>query len=80
MPSSCAVFWGVICVFAPAVFSLAVSFASRVFNKFQIPKASKGEKTSYFQKFPVIYAKSQLFLIAIIDDLIYNRVCVSIVG
>ena len=38
------------------------------------------EKPPIFKNFLQIKQKSQPFLIAIIDELIYNRICVSIVG
>ena len=53
---------------------------SKFSSKLNNPKVSIIKKSPKIKKIPQINEKNELFLIALIDDLIYNRICVNIVG
>ena len=52
----------------------------RVESKLSKPKGSIVKNLQFYKKFQAKILKSAVFSIALIDKLIYNRICVSIVG
>ena len=53
---------------------------SRVLSKSNKPKGSMKKILQKYKNFQAKIAKSKVFSIALIDKLIYNRICVNIVG
>ena len=53
---------------------------SKDLSKLKSAKGSIRKKSSIFTKFTQNSEKNELFLIDLIDDLSYNRICVNIIG
>ena len=60
-------------------FSAFCAVGSKVFNKSNNPKGSMEKILQKYKNFQAKIPKNQAFSIALIDKLIYNRICVSIV-
>jgi hypothetical protein len=60
-------------------FSVFYGVGSRVFNKSNNPKGSIEKFLQKYKNFQAKIPKNQAFSIALIDKLIYNRICVNIV-
>lgn len=70
-----------VCLLDGGGVSSAVWFVSRRERiKLSTPNGSMGQKISFFKNFIENTQKNEPFLIALIDNLIYNRICVSIVS
>ena len=69
--------WGVFC---GAESAGSFVLGNRVLSKLNKPKGSMETNLQKYKNFQAKIRKSKAFSIALIDKLIYNRICVSIVG